>query len=161
MAFAGDIDALAAGQYDTWRAGSPYEAAAGIILADQFTRCGFSPSAHGFAPAHHQAHTLAVEQCNAMRSISTAHTRGDVDAHVHNSQHDTFMHRSNIYRGTAAAFSLDAKALEWAKELQDSGRASQLSGVVRSFVNLPLMHSEQLEDQQARPAVQDAVQWAY
>ncbi|KAF8061296.1 hypothetical protein HT031_004387 [Scenedesmus sp. PABB004] len=90
--FKRDVEALASGALDEWQA-SPWPAAAGIILADQFTR--------------------------------------------------------NIYRGSARAFELDAKALAWARALQDSGAAAaQLPGVVRSFVNTPFMHSERLEDQQ-------------
>jgi uncharacterized protein (DUF924 family) len=55
----------------------------------------------------------------------------------------------NIYRGTAAAFELDGKALSWAKHLQDSGLAQQLPrGPMRQFLTLPFMHSENLDDQQ-------------
>eukprot|EP00879_Flechtneria_rotunda_P004787 GHRR01005059.1.p1 GENE.GHRR01005059.1~~GHRR01005059.1.p1 ORF type:complete len:223 (+),score=61.62 GHRR01005059.1:97-765(+) len=54
----------------------------------------------------------------------------------------------NIHRGTPQAFALDPKAISWARHLQDSGMARQLAPVLRSFLNTPFMHSEQLEDQQ-------------
>jgi uncharacterized protein (DUF924 family) len=48
--FTGDVEALAAGQYDTWLQ-QPHSALAGIVLADQFTRwdctCGSTKKVTG------------------------------------------------------------------------------------------------------------------
>jgi uncharacterized protein (DUF924 family) len=54
----------------------------------------------------------------------------------------------HIYRGTAAAFSTDALALEAAKRLVADGWDQRLLPVERMFGYLPFEHSESLEDQE-------------
>ena len=56
--------------------------------------------------------------------------------------------RRNIYRGTSRAFASDAKALQWAAHLQESGVARQMSVPARAFSIMPFMHSEEERDQQ-------------
>lgn len=55
----------------------------------------------------------------------------------------------NAYRGSAKMYSLDDKALGWAKQLLESGQATELKPVTRGNLYLPFMHSEVLEDQEA------------
>lgn len=54
----------------------------------------------------------------------------------------------HIYRGSAAAFSTDAAALEAAKHLVDEGWDMKLLPVERMFAYLPFQHSESLADQE-------------
>ena len=54
----------------------------------------------------------------------------------------------NVYRGTGAMFASDSKVLPWTKQLVQSGRWLELKPIQQSFVVLPYMHSEKLEDQQ-------------
>lgn len=55
----------------------------------------------------------------------------------------------NVYRGTARAFALDEKAREWANELRAlPAYRGALPAPHRYFCLLPLMHSEQLDDQE-------------
>ncbi len=55
----------------------------------------------------------------------------------------------NIYRGTPRAFAFDAKASMLAKEAIARGWDKGLSEGQRQFVGMPLMHSEDLADQEA------------
>lgn len=53
----------------------------------------------------------------------------------------------NIFRGSAEAFSGDARALEVALEALDTGEDNELPTAWRLFFYLPLEHSEKLEHQ--------------
>lgn len=53
----------------------------------------------------------------------------------------------NIWRGSNAAFDLDAKALEAAEALLAAGFDWALEPSRRSFAYMPFMHSEDIEDQ--------------
>ena len=55
----------------------------------------------------------------------------------------------NIYRGTPKAFAFDGMALRLCKAALDRGDASKLTEIERSFLLMPLEHSEELTDQQA------------
>ncbi|MXO55975.1 DUF924 family protein [Altererythrobacter gangjinensis] len=55
----------------------------------------------------------------------------------------------NLYRGTAQAFAYDPLALQLAKDFITSGRDAQLPDAQRQFIAMPLMHSEELSDQDA------------
>ncbi|KAG2442026.1 hypothetical protein HYH02_009818 [Chlamydomonas schloesseri] len=55
----------------------------------------------------------------------------------------------NIYRGKPEAFSLDGKALSWAQQAVADGSAAQLPAVLRYFLLMPYMHSEDLAVQEA------------
>ena len=55
----------------------------------------------------------------------------------------------NIYRGTPKAFAFDGLALRLCKAALERGDASQLTEVERSFLLMPLEHSETLADQHA------------
>ena len=53
----------------------------------------------------------------------------------------------NIFRGTAEAFATDHLALQIAKEVIDRETDHKLTEDQRSFLYMPFMHSEDLEDQ--------------
>jgi uncharacterized protein (DUF924 family) len=53
----------------------------------------------------------------------------------------------NAYRGTAAAFSGDARALDFAREAVESGLDHRMRPIERNFLYLPFEHSENAEDQ--------------
>ncbi len=53
----------------------------------------------------------------------------------------------NMYRGTAAAYETDARALNVARAAMDRGWALSLSETERHFLLMPFMHSEDLADQ--------------
>jgi len=53
----------------------------------------------------------------------------------------------NLYRDDARAFAQDQRAQRVARELIESGRARELSSVQRWFALMPLMHSEDREQQ--------------
>lgn len=53
----------------------------------------------------------------------------------------------NVWRGTARAFSLDARALTAARHAMASGQYASLAPLERVFVLLPFEHSESLDDQ--------------
>jgi len=53
----------------------------------------------------------------------------------------------NMFRGTAMAFSTDAKARELSRHAIESGFDRDLSPIMRMFLYLPLEHSENLNDQ--------------
>ena len=53
----------------------------------------------------------------------------------------------NMFRGSAEAFATDALAREAARHAIDAGFDLELPVAARSFVYLPLMHSESLADQ--------------
>ena len=55
----------------------------------------------------------------------------------------------NLYRGTARAFACDSKARAIAKEIIAKGWDAPLPDRERQFVAMPLMHSEDLADQEA------------
>lgn len=55
----------------------------------------------------------------------------------------------NLYRGTAQAFAFDPLALELAKTFIAAGHDANLPDHQRQFVAMPLMHSEDLTDQEA------------
>ena len=55
----------------------------------------------------------------------------------------------NLYRGTANAFATDPLALALTKTSIDNGWDENLSNSERQFVAMPLMHSEDLADQEA------------
>jgi len=55
----------------------------------------------------------------------------------------------NLYRGTAAAFQNDAKALRIAKNTVDRGQDLELSLLQRAFLYHPFEHSESLQSQHA------------
>ena len=83
----------------------------------------------------------------------------------------------NIFRGTAAAFELDARALDLATHGLLLAQDMELSPVERWFFYMPLEHSERLCDQALcvdafksaltdapegfKPALQDALDYAY
>jgi uncharacterized protein (DUF924 family) len=54
----------------------------------------------------------------------------------------------NMFRGTAAAFSTDAQALAAAKQAIRQGHDRAIPEPERQFLYLPLMHSEDLADQE-------------
>lgn len=54
----------------------------------------------------------------------------------------------NLFRGTAKAFASDPLALSLTKVLLENGWDKDLSGPPLQFALLPLMHSEQLADQE-------------
>lgn len=54
----------------------------------------------------------------------------------------------NMFRGEAAAFSGDQRALAAAKDAVARGRDELLPGHLRLFLYMPFMHSEQLADQE-------------
>lgn len=53
----------------------------------------------------------------------------------------------NLYRGQAAAFASDAKALELARALLHSGRVNELSPSEQAFALMPYQHAEDLATQ--------------
>ncbi|MES3003988.1 MAG: DUF924 family protein [Pseudomonadota bacterium] len=53
----------------------------------------------------------------------------------------------NCFRGTARMFECDAKARDIARHALDAGFDSQVDAQLRNFFYLPLMHSEDLADQ--------------
>ncbi len=53
----------------------------------------------------------------------------------------------NMFRGTAAMYATDAKALVYAKQAVHKGFDQVLEPVKRRFVYLPFMHSEHINDQ--------------
>jgi uncharacterized protein (DUF924 family) len=55
----------------------------------------------------------------------------------------------NMFRGTAEAFASDSKAREIAKRAIAQRKDLETPASIRSFFYLPLMHSEQLADQEA------------
>ncbi len=55
----------------------------------------------------------------------------------------------NIYRGTARAFGFDHKALALSKAAIDAGFDRGIDDTKRQFIAMPLMHSEDLADQEA------------
>ncbi|MBK7579304.1 MAG: DUF924 domain-containing protein [Myxococcales bacterium] len=54
----------------------------------------------------------------------------------------------NLFRGQAATFAQDAQALRLALDGIDAGDLERLMPLQRYFLIMPLMHSEQLEDQE-------------
>ena len=54
----------------------------------------------------------------------------------------------NIFRGTARAFEGDSLALELCREALERGWVDKLPQPLPSFILMPLMHSEELSDQQ-------------
>lgn len=54
----------------------------------------------------------------------------------------------NMFRGSAKAFEGDALALELCKEALDKGWVDQVRKPLPSFMLMPLMHSEKIEDQE-------------
>nr|WP_283777744.1 DUF924 family protein [Sansalvadorimonas sp. 2012CJ34-2] len=54
----------------------------------------------------------------------------------------------SIYRKTAAAFSSDQRAQELARDTINKGWDKELAFTERQFLYMPLMHSEQLSDQE-------------
>ncbi|PZN31284.1 MAG: DUF924 domain-containing protein [Proteobacteria bacterium] len=56
--------------------------------------------------------------------------------------------RRNIHRGTAAAFSRDALALELTRSGLHAGMDRQLAPIERAFFLMPLQHAESLEAQE-------------
>ena len=63
----------------------------------------------------------------------------------------------NIYRGTPQAFAYDGLALRLCKASLARGDASQLTEVERSFLLMPLEHSEAIADQDACVAAFEAL----
>ncbi|MGH7961653.1 MAG: DUF924 family protein [Candidatus Binatia bacterium] len=59
----------------------------------------------------------------------------------------------NMFRGEPRAFATDSLAREVATSLIQAGFGQQLLPVERSFVYMPFMHSEDLEDQQRSVAL--------
>lgn len=59
----------------------------------------------------------------------------------------------NLFRGTARAFATDGRALEVARTALARGDADRLPDDLNQFLALPLMHSEELADQE------DCVRW--
>lgn len=59
----------------------------------------------------------------------------------------------NMFRGSAEAFETDPLALSIAKELIATGRDKDLPINQRTFVYMPLMHAETLEDQEQSVAL--------
>ncbi|KAK9824079.1 hypothetical protein WJX72_007584 [[Myrmecia] bisecta] len=55
----------------------------------------------------------------------------------------------NVYRHTPQMYALDSQAVTLAKQLLANGGAEELLPIMRYFVYMPLMHSEELEDQEA------------
>jgi len=53
----------------------------------------------------------------------------------------------NIFRGLAQSFATDSKALTMVKEAIDQGMDQEVFAEYRHFLYMPLMHSEDLEDQ--------------
>jgi uncharacterized protein (DUF924 family) len=53
----------------------------------------------------------------------------------------------NMFRGMAKAFEADGLALELCREALDKGWVDRVSDPLPSFVLMPLMHSENMEDQ--------------
>ncbi|KAL4426987.1 hypothetical protein ABPG77_009548 [Micractinium sp. CCAP 211/92] len=53
----------------------------------------------------------------------------------------------NAFRGTAEMYAADGRVLSWAKQLMASGADKQLLPIQRVWVYMPLMHSEELADQ--------------
>ncbi len=53
----------------------------------------------------------------------------------------------NMFRGTAKSFSTEAQSLDVARNAIDKGFDSQLPASQKSFMYMPFMHSENLEDQ--------------
>jgi uncharacterized protein (DUF924 family) len=71
----------------------------------------------------------------------------------------------NMYRGSARAFSSDARALEAGKHMVAQGWDRSLLTVEKQFVYLPFEHSESLADQERacelmRPLGEDLYDWA-
>ena len=71
----------------------------------------------------------------------------------------------NAFRGTPGMFETDAKAREMARAAVRAGYDSQATTDLRNFFYLPLMHSEDLTDQDAavqlaRSLGDDALRWA-
>ena len=54
----------------------------------------------------------------------------------------------NLFRGSAMAFSHDARALRLSKDALELGEEKQLSEIERVFLYLPFEHSEAIEDQE-------------
>lgn len=54
----------------------------------------------------------------------------------------------NMFRGSAKAFEADPLALELCKEALARGWVDQVRGPLPSFMLMPLMHSEKLDDQE-------------
>jgi uncharacterized protein (DUF924 family) len=63
----------------------------------------------------------------------------------------------NVWRGSARAFSCDAKALEVARRAVAQGHLAALAPVEQSFVTLPFQHSEALEDQRESVRLMETV----
>ncbi|MCB1384543.1 MAG: DUF924 domain-containing protein [Nitratireductor sp.] len=53
----------------------------------------------------------------------------------------------NLFRGSAKAFSRDAKALQLARHAQARGFPAAIDGDLRFFYHMPFMHSESIADQ--------------
>lgn len=54
----------------------------------------------------------------------------------------------NMFRGTADMYRFDERACALAHQLIDSGQHNELHPIQRYFVYMPLMHSEELADQE-------------
>lgn len=54
----------------------------------------------------------------------------------------------NMFRGSARAFEADSLALELCKEALEKGWVDDVQKPLPSFVLMPLMHSEKMEDQE-------------
>ncbi len=54
----------------------------------------------------------------------------------------------NMFRGTAKAFEADGLALELCREALDRGWVDRVQKPLPSFILMPLMHSERVEDQE-------------
>lgn len=71
-----------------------------------------------------------------------------------------------IHRGTAQAFATDSKALALTKSMISYGKDKELNEMERYFLYMPLMHSENLEDQKRCLALyeemgsENGVHWA-
>ncbi len=59
----------------------------------------------------------------------------------------------NMFRGTARAFATDPFAVELSRNALDQGLDAKLSPVQRQFTAMPLMHSENMADQERCVAV--------
>ncbi|KAG2440776.1 hypothetical protein HXX76_003632 [Chlamydomonas incerta] len=55
----------------------------------------------------------------------------------------------NIFRGKPEAFALDGKALSWSQQAVADGSAAKLPAILKYFVLMPYMHSEELAVQEA------------
>ncbi|CAM5336989.1 DUF924 family protein [Eoetvoesiella caeni] len=71
----------------------------------------------------------------------------------------------NCFRGSAHMFATDSLARYYAREIIDSGQIEHIDEALRSFVYVPFMHSEALEDQEYSVSLytrfaRDNLKWA-